>query len=231
MFKSFVLGLYASGHSLHVQVTQTFAVNNVCLPVSTTKVLQKRGTVFCSVPLLSVPFGFFHIFSFCLVQSMSMQYFSQRYFTATGGSILVEGDTPICRSSSWSESNHRRKVGSDTPAACANSDLSFDLYAIFCLFCCFRCHVLALSVREKVSSISRDSIRGQNKQMAALSPYVSTTKKETKHCASAPPLGEKIEMLFISHVRPARYIPCHPDGGCRGCRYAGSSRLPERSDE
>ena len=28
MFKSFVLGLYASGHSLHVRVTQTFAVNN-----------------------------------------------------------------------------------------------------------------------------------------------------------------------------------------------------------
>lgn len=27
MFKSFVLGLYASGHSLHVRVTQTFAVN------------------------------------------------------------------------------------------------------------------------------------------------------------------------------------------------------------
>ena len=31
MFKSFVLGLYASGHSLHVRVTQTFAVINVCL--------------------------------------------------------------------------------------------------------------------------------------------------------------------------------------------------------
>ena len=68
---------------------------------------------------------------------MSMQYFSQRYLTATGGSILVEGDTPICRSSSWSESNHRRKVGSDTPAACANSDLSFDLYAIFLLVLLF----------------------------------------------------------------------------------------------
>ena len=27
MFESFVLGLYASGHSLHVRVTQTFAVN------------------------------------------------------------------------------------------------------------------------------------------------------------------------------------------------------------
>ena len=64
---------------------------------------------------------------------MLMQYFSQRYLTATGGRILVDGDTPICRSSSWSESNHRRKVGSDTPAACANSDLSFDLYAIFLL--------------------------------------------------------------------------------------------------
>ena len=49
-------------------------------------------------------------------------------YPSTGGSILVDGDTPICRSSSWSESNHRRKVGSDTPAACANSDLSFDLY-------------------------------------------------------------------------------------------------------
>ena len=29
MFKSFVLGLYASGHSLHVRVTQLFAVNNI----------------------------------------------------------------------------------------------------------------------------------------------------------------------------------------------------------
>ena len=92
-----------------------------------------------SVPFLFFLFlsDFFIFFSFCVVQSMSMQYFSQRYLTATGGSILVEGDTPICSSSSWSESNHRRKVGSDTPAACANSDLSFDLYAIFCLFCCF----------------------------------------------------------------------------------------------
>lgn len=84
----------------------------------------------CSVPFLSYLFlsDFFIFFSFCVAQSMSMQYFSQRYLTATGGSILVDGDTPICRSSSWSESNHRRKVGSDTPAACANSDLSFDLY-------------------------------------------------------------------------------------------------------
>ena len=32
---------------------------------------------------------------------------------------------------------HRRKVGSDTPAACANSDLSFDLYAIFLLVLLF----------------------------------------------------------------------------------------------
>lgn len=118
--------------------TQTLAVINVCLPVPTTKLLQKRGTVFCSVPLLSVPFGFFHFFSFCVAQSMSMQYFSQRYLTATGGRILVDGDTPICRSSSWSESNHRRKVGSDTPAACANSDLSFDLYfSIFLLVLLF----------------------------------------------------------------------------------------------
>ena len=45
-----------------------------------------------------------------VAQSMSMQYFSQRYFTATGGRILVDGYTPICRSSSWSESNHRRFI-------------------------------------------------------------------------------------------------------------------------
>ena len=87
---------------------------------------KRNGVLFRSSPFCS--FRIFSFFSFCVAQSMSMQYFSQRYLTATGGSILVDGDTPICRSASWSESNHLRKVGSDTPAACANSDLSFDLY-------------------------------------------------------------------------------------------------------
>ena len=41
-----------------------------------------------------------------------------------------------CIGKPYNES-HKYWLGSDTPAACANSDLSFDLYAIFCLFCCF----------------------------------------------------------------------------------------------
>ena len=112
-----------------------------CGDVATTEIrckgTTKKRNGFSSVPLLSVSFRFFLIFSFSVAQSISMQYFSQRYLTATGGSIWVDGDTPICRSASWSESNHRRKVGSDTPAACANSDLSFDLYAIFLLVLLF----------------------------------------------------------------------------------------------
>ena len=121
--------------------------------------------MFCSVPLLSVPFGFFHFFSFSVAQSMSMQYFSQRYLTATGGSILVDGDTPICRSASWSESNHRRKVGSDTPAACANSDLSFDLY-----FSIFLLVLLVFDVMYSRSQCARkfcsfpEIVSGSNKQ-------------------------------------------------------------------
>ena len=156
---------------------------------SAAKVLQKRGTVFCSVPLLSVPFGFFHFFSFCVAQSMSMQYFSQRYLTATGGRILVDGDTPICRSSSWSESNHRRKVGSDTPAACANSDLSFDLYAIVLLVC-----KILLLRRLLVGIVSVHFVgivcRSQQAKMAVLSPPYKRTKKETGHDIRAPPPGE-----------------------------------------
>lgn len=43
--------------------------------------------------------------------------------------VLTDKGVKLLSENVWwksSESNHRRKVGSDTPAACANSDLSFD---------------------------------------------------------------------------------------------------------
>ena len=63
---------------------------------------------------------------------ISMQYFSQRYFTTTGGRYFVFGCTLLARRNSRSVFNHRRKVSTLTPAARANSDLVYDF--MFCFF-------------------------------------------------------------------------------------------------
>ena len=53
----------------------------------------------------------------------SIQYFSQRYFTAMGGKIFACGLMPCASKNALSLFNHRRNVSTLTPAAMANSNL------------------------------------------------------------------------------------------------------------
>ena len=57
---------------------------------------------------------------------ISMQYFSQRYLTTTGGRYFVLGCTLLARRNARSVFSQRRKLSPLTPAARASSDLVYD---------------------------------------------------------------------------------------------------------